>query len=105
MIKKSFVLFAALFLAAKNLRPATWPLVPRPQKTQQMDGSFTLTSQTHIYADWSSRKTANFLAKRIRQSTGYPLKVHWKFLQIRTIMPFCSRPKMLTQTWAMKAMN
>jgi hexosaminidase len=53
-------------------------LIPQPQKVQRMDGTFTLTAQTRIYADWHSRKTAEFLAQRLRKSTGYPLKVHWK---------------------------
>src|ERR1700721_2902128 len=61
MIKKSFVLLAALFLAAKIFASGDVALVPLPQKVQRLDGSFTLTSQTHIYADWSSRKTAIFL--------------------------------------------
>jgi hexosaminidase len=52
-------------------------LIPLPQKVQQLDGTFTLTAQTRIYADWHSRKTAKLLAQRLRQSTGYPLKIHW----------------------------
>jgi hexosaminidase len=53
-------------------------LIPLPQKVQRLDGTFTLTPQTRIYADHASRKTAEFLAQRLRQSTGYPLKVHRK---------------------------
>ncbi len=53
-------------------------LIPLPQKVQQLDGVFTLTPQTRIYANGASRKTAEFLAERLRQSTGYPLKVHRK---------------------------
>jgi hexosaminidase len=53
-------------------------LIPWPQQVQPMGGSFTLTPQTRIYADWSSRQTAQCVAQRLRQSTGYPLQVHWK---------------------------
>jgi hexosaminidase len=55
-------------------------LIPEPQKVQRLDGTFALTSQTTIYADRASRKTAELLAQRLRQSTGYPLKVHGKAL-------------------------
>jgi hexosaminidase len=51
-------------------------LIPWPQKVLQMDGSFILTPQTRICADWSSRETADFFAERLRQSTGFPLKIH-----------------------------
>ncbi|HUA65857.1 MAG TPA: family 20 glycosylhydrolase [Alphaproteobacteria bacterium] len=53
-------------------------LIPLPQSVQQMDGTFTLDAQTRIYADGPSRKTADFVAERLRKSTGFPLKVHWK---------------------------
>ncbi|MGH7941015.1 MAG: glycoside hydrolase family 20 zincin-like fold domain-containing protein, partial [Limisphaerales bacterium] len=53
-------------------------LIPLPQKVQQLDGAFTLNARTRIYANWHSRKTAEFLAQRLRKSTGFPLKVHWK---------------------------
>jgi len=75
---KFLLLAFALFIAT-----ATWAadtsglaLIPLPQRVQRMDGSFTLTSQTRICADWHSRTTARFLAQRLRQSTGYPLKTH-----------------------------
>ncbi|HXC34247.1 MAG TPA: family 20 glycosylhydrolase [Candidatus Acidoferrales bacterium] len=55
-------------------------LVPLPQKVQRMDGAFTLNAQTRIYTDAASRKTAEFLAQRLRQSTGYPLPVHRKII-------------------------
>ena len=53
-------------------------LIPLPQKVQPLDGAFVLTLQTRIEADRSSSKTAELLAERLRKSTGYPLKVHWK---------------------------
>lgn len=79
MFKKSFVLLVFAFLTAAAFADGTnLALIPWPQKLQQMDGAFTLTPATRIYADHASLKTAKFLAERLRQSTGYPLKVHWK---------------------------
>src|ERR1700677_5398076 len=73
-------LFAVIpFLAATALADTNQlALIPEPQKVQQLDGTFSLNLQTGIYADRSSRKTAELLAQRLRQSTAYPLKVHWK---------------------------
>lgn len=69
-----------LFLAiAAHANTNELPLIPLPQKVQRLDGDFTLTDQTRIYADWHSRATAKLLAQRLRQSTGYPLKIHWSF--------------------------
>ncbi len=51
-------------------------LIPLPQHVQRMEGTFTLTPDTCIYADRASRDTAQFLAQRLRRATGYPLKVH-----------------------------
>ena len=54
------------------------PLVPWPQHVQQLNGTFTLTPEARIDADWASRQTAQFFAERLRRSTGYPLRVHWR---------------------------
>ena len=51
-------------------------LIPLPQKVQRLDGQFTLNAQTRIFADVPSRKTAEFIAQRLRKSTGFPLTVH-----------------------------
>lgn len=53
-------------------------LIPWPQHAQQLDGAFTLTPQTRIYADRPSRRTADLVAERLRQSTGYALTIRWK---------------------------
>jgi len=70
----SIALLAATAFADKTNQ---LPLIPWPQQVQRMDGAFTVNAQTRICADWSSRKTAEFFARRLRESTGYPLKVHW----------------------------
>lgn len=72
--------FIVLFLAATAFSALAHDLalIPWPQKVVPSDGAFTLTPQTRIYANWSSHKTAEFLARSLRASTGYPLKVYWK---------------------------
>ena len=74
-----FLLLAAVSIVATTTFADTneLALIPLPQKIQQLDGDFTLTAKTRIYADWHSRATAKLLAQRLRQSTGYPLKIHW----------------------------
>jgi hexosaminidase len=82
MNKMKFLLSAfALFIATATIAADAnqLALIPLPQQVQQMDGSFTLTPHTRIYSDWHSRATANLLAARLRQSTGYPLKIHALF--------------------------
>jgi hexosaminidase len=88
--KKLFTAFAVSFFAATVFAADTneLALIPLPQKVQQLGGAFHLTPQTRIYADWSSRKTAKLLAERLRQSTGYPLKVKTKFFS-STAIPNC----------------
>lgn len=53
------------------------PLIPLPQEVEASDGAFSLTPQTAIYVDRHSEATAGFLAKRLRISTRFPLKIHW----------------------------
>jgi hexosaminidase len=80
MLKKSFFLFAVCIFTATAFADDNndLGLIPQPQKFQRQDGTFTLTSKTRIYSDHSSRTTAKFFADRLRQSTGYPLKIHSK---------------------------
>jgi hexosaminidase len=79
-ILKSLLVVIIPFLAATAFADDTngLAIIPQPQKVQQLDGTFILTPHTGIYADRPSRKTAALLAERLRQSTGYPLKVHWE---------------------------
>jgi hexosaminidase len=78
MIKKLFFAVLLLVTTAFAGSAGDLALVPWPQHVEQMDGSFTLTPQTRIDSDWASRQTAQFFAERLRRSTGYPLKVHWR---------------------------
>lgn len=78
---KRFLIFFALFLLTVSAFAAgvnQLALIPWPQKVQRHDGVFTLTSDTCIDADKSSLATARLLAERLRQSTGYPIKIHRK---------------------------
>ena len=51
-------------------------LVPLPQKVQRLDGEFLVNAQTRIFTDAYSHHTAEFIAQRLRKSTGFPLTVH-----------------------------
>ncbi|HTB84570.1 MAG TPA: beta-N-acetylhexosaminidase [Candidatus Sulfotelmatobacter sp.] len=55
-------------------------LIPQPQKMERLDGEFKLSPSTRILTDKSSELTAEFLAKRLRQSTGYRFKVAGAFI-------------------------
>lgn len=74
------LLFALLLLAAAafSADAGELALVPWPQHVQQLRGSFTPTSQTRIYTDWASRKTAALFEEHLGQAAGYSLKVHWR---------------------------
>jgi hexosaminidase len=55
-------------------------IIPWPQKVTLHAGAFKLTPDIGIYVDYASRETGKFLTERLRQSTGYPLKAHTKFV-------------------------
>jgi hexosaminidase len=73
---------ATACFAADTNAPA---LIPVPQKMVLGEGVFTLKPDTIICADHASVATANQLAARLRQSTGYPLKVSSRFFASRAI--------------------
>ena len=49
-------------------------IIPLPQSVESRAGEFKLQPATRILADASSRGTGEYLAERLRKSTGYPLK-------------------------------
>ncbi len=53
-------------------------LVPLPQTVVRLKGSFTVGEKTRILADKTAEKTAQYLAQRLRPSSGLalPLEVH-----------------------------
>ncbi|HEY5910052.1 MAG TPA: beta-N-acetylhexosaminidase [Verrucomicrobiae bacterium] len=50
-------------------------LVPRPQKIEQFDGTFVLGPKTRIVADKAGAATGEYLAERLRKTTGFPVPV------------------------------
>ena len=62
-------------IAAGAIADPTPALIPLPQKMECRDGAFKLQSKTPIRADAAARATANYLAGRLGQGTGYGLKV------------------------------
>lgn len=50
-------------------------LVPAPKKVERRGGVFTLGPQAKILVDAASRATGEYLAERLRRSTGYVLPV------------------------------
>src|SRR5690242_9577306 len=54
---------------------ATPAIIPAPQKMELREGQFRLGADTSIYVDSASRETGEFLAAKLRQSTGYKWKV------------------------------
>src|SRR5208282_4678088 len=50
-------------------------LIPLPQKITYGEGTFEMRPDTRIVVDKASRETGEYLAERLRRSTGYPFKV------------------------------
>jgi hexosaminidase len=50
-------------------------VIPLPQKVEGRAGEFRLQAATRILVDAPSGGTGEYLAERLRKSTGYPLKV------------------------------
>lgn len=71
-----FFLIAASAFAANE---KACSIIPRPQKVELRDGAFVLRASSHILIEENqgalATDTANYLAERLRRSTGYPLKV------------------------------
>ena len=59
-------------LAAGRPVPA---IIPLPEKIESRGGTFVLGLKTAIVVDSASRDTGEYLARRLRQSTGYPFPV------------------------------
>jgi hexosaminidase len=67
------VAMAAMNLIAADL--AAPALLPMPQKFERRDGVFELGPETRIRVDSTARDTGQYLAERLRRSTGFPLNV------------------------------
>ena len=50
-------------------------VIPQPQQMERLDGEFKLSPGMRIFTDAGSLQSAEFLAQRLRQSTGYRFKI------------------------------
>lgn len=72
------------FIAASGLAASdnTCSIIPLSQKVEAREGAFVLDSGTRILVEGGKRAPAaapaNYLAERLRKSTGYPLRVSTK---------------------------
>jgi len=64
--------FAVTALTAEPPAPA---IIPAPQKMETRQGRFHLTPETRIHIDEASAATGEYLATKLRASTGYRLPV------------------------------
>ena len=67
-------------LLAGNAFAADAPaIIPAPEKMEVRAGTFQLANDARIYVDAASGETGNFLAQKLRASTGYPMRVRAKY--------------------------
>src|SRR5271155_853141 len=78
-IRASILVFAAILsgpamniLAENTGAPA---LIPEPQKMELHDGTFEIRPDTVLQVDPASKATGDYLAGRLRGSTGFELRV------------------------------
>ena len=62
-------------IRASELGASAPAIIPLPQKVEGRAGEFKLQPATCIWVDAPSGATGEYLAQRLRKSTGYPLKV------------------------------
>ena len=78
-MKATLMVGTVLWLMVTTALAAGEPaVIPQPQNLTRLDGSFTLARDTRIYTDPASLDTGNFLAARLRQSTGWRFRVSGK---------------------------
>src|SRR5277367_4204053 len=84
MIKRALLLLlASLVLACQPPKkqgelPTIDALIPQPQSVTKSNGKFELTEKTKIVIETDSEELnsiANYLADKLRTSTGFPLEV------------------------------
>jgi hexosaminidase len=74
-MKSQIFAIICLFCVATAHAVSPPAIIPVPQKMELHEGRFSLGPDTRIYVDFSSRETGDFLAAKLRQSTGYKFKV------------------------------
>src|SRR6185369_5109981 len=70
----------ALFSLATSVFADGFAIIPQPEKIQAgPDKAFVLRPETRIYSDFASRQTREYLAGRLRPSTGFLFKTGTKW--------------------------
>ena len=70
----------ALFCLATSVFADGFAIIPQPEKIQAgPDKAFVLRPEIRIYSDFASRQTREYLAGRLRPSTGFPFKTGTKW--------------------------
>jgi len=67
------MLFSWWIIKTQISRSEAPAILPRPQKLERHPGRFVLKPDTRILADAACQATGEYLAERLRKSTGYPL--------------------------------
>jgi len=74
-------LFSLVTVSALAANENTCSIIPLPQKVELREGTFVLKTDTQIVVAGGERSPAtapaSYLAERLRQSTGYPLRVNF----------------------------
>jgi hexosaminidase len=79
VMKAALMIGTVLWLVVTTAPAAGEPaVIPQPQNLTRLDGSFKLARDTRICTDPASLDTGNFLAARLRQSTGWRFRVNGK---------------------------
>ena len=63
------------WLFTLSVTAAAPAIIPAPQKMEVHDGVFNLTAKTRVCTDGASRTNGEYLARRLRQATGYAIEL------------------------------
>jgi len=69
------ILVGLISLTALAEEPNRPSIIPAPQKMEIRPGHFQLSASARIVSDAASAETADYLAAKLRTSTGYPLPI------------------------------
>lgn len=73
---KSILVTTLLLTGIASAEAVNTPaIIPAPQKLERREGVFELTARTTIYVDSSSGPSGQYLAERMRRSTGFAVAV------------------------------
>ena len=76
MLRTLFVILYFVLVGSAFAQPATGlSLIPQPVSVRQLDGNYTISGNTVIYADAAAAGVASYLSKKINTPTGFELSV------------------------------